>query len=44
MIKVGLVGYGKAGQAVAQVLQDDPRYELCWVARRSASASVQITP
>lgn len=36
MIKVGLIGFGKAGQAVAQVLQDDPRYELCWIARRSA--------
>ena len=36
MIKVGLVGFGKAGQAVAQVLQEDPRYELCWIARRSA--------
>jgi len=44
MIKVGLVGFGKAGQAVAQVLQDDPRYELCWIARRSASAPVQISP
>lgn len=39
MIKVGLVGFGKAGQAVAQVLQDDPRYELCWIARRSAVAT-----
>ena len=38
MIKVGLVGFGKAGQAVAQVLQDDPRYELRWIARRSAGA------
>ncbi|WP_296494213.1 dihydrodipicolinate reductase C-terminal domain-containing protein [Rhodoferax sp.] len=37
MIKVGLVGFGKAGQAVAQVLQEDPRYELCWIARRSAA-------
>ncbi len=39
MIKVGLIGFGKAGQAVAQVLQDDPRYELCWIARRSAVAA-----
>ena len=36
MIKVGLVGYGKAGQAVAQVLQEDPRFELCWVVRKTA--------
>lgn len=41
MLKVGLVGFGKAGQAAAQVLQDDPRYELCWIARRSASTSAQ---
>ncbi len=36
MIKVGLIGYGKAGQAVASVLASDPRYELCWVMRRSS--------
>jgi len=36
MIKVGLVGYGKAGQAVAQVLLSDPRFQLCWVVRKSA--------
>lgn len=36
MIKVGLVGYGKAGQAVTQVLQEDPRFELCWVVRKTA--------
>jgi 4-hydroxy-tetrahydrodipicolinate reductase len=44
MIKVGLVGFGKAGQAVAQVLHDDPRYALCWIARRSTSAPAQISP
>jgi 4-hydroxy-tetrahydrodipicolinate reductase len=44
MIKVGLVGFGKAGQAVAQVLQDDPRYELCWIARRSATDPAKTTP
>lgn len=44
MIKVGLVGFGKAGQAVAQVLQEDPRYELCWIARRTASAPAPIRP
>ena len=41
MLKVGLIGYGKAGQAVAKVLAEDPRYELNWVFRRSAS--VQTT-
>lgn len=30
MIKVGLMGYGKAGQAVAQVLCTDPRVDLRW--------------
>ena len=42
MIKVGLVGYGKAGQAVAQVLQSDPRFALCWVARKSASQAATV--
>lgn len=36
MIKVGLMGYGKAGKAVASVLATDPRYELGWVMRRSS--------
>lgn len=35
MTKIGLIGYGKAGQAVAEVLREDPRFELCWIARRS---------
>lgn len=35
-IRVGLVGYGKAGSAVANVLSNDPRFELRWIARRSA--------
>jgi len=38
MIKVGLVGFGKAGQAVAQVLHADPEIELCWIARKSAES------
>ena len=44
MIRVGLMGYGKAGQAVAEVLRADPRYELCWVARRTANASQACVP
>jgi 4-hydroxy-tetrahydrodipicolinate reductase len=40
-MKIGLVGYGKAGQAVAQVLHEEPGFELAWVARRSASAEAQ---
>lgn len=34
-MKVGLIGYGRAGSAVAQVLQEDPRYELQWIANRT---------
>lgn len=33
--RVGLIGYGKAGQAVAKVLQQDPRIELQWIVSRS---------
>jgi 4-hydroxy-tetrahydrodipicolinate reductase len=35
------VGYGKAGKAVANVLGSDPRFELCWIARRQADAGQQ---
>ena len=37
MIRVGLLGFGKAGKAVAEVFHADPQFELCWIARRSAS-------
>jgi 4-hydroxy-tetrahydrodipicolinate reductase len=33
--RVGLIGYGKAGQAVARVLQHDPRIELRWIVSRT---------
>ena len=33
-MKVGLIGYGKAGRAVAQVLGTTPGLALSWVARR----------
>ena len=36
IIRVGLVGYGKAGKAVANVLSADPRFDLRWIARRAA--------
>jgi 4-hydroxy-tetrahydrodipicolinate reductase len=39
MIKVGLMGYGKAGCAVADVFHADPRYELCWITRRSTAGA-----
>lgn len=45
MIKVGLVGYGKAGRAVANVLSNDQRYSLQWVLRsRSGSESMDGRP
>jgi 4-hydroxy-tetrahydrodipicolinate reductase len=44
VIKVGLLGYGKAGQAVAEVLRLDPRFELVWVARRSATGDTETVP
>ncbi len=42
-IRVGLVGYGKAGNAVANVLDQDTRFQLCWIARR-ASGEPHIHP
>lgn len=36
IVRVGLIGYGRAGQAVARVLQADPTFELAWIARQSA--------
>ena len=44
MIKVGLVGYGKAGKAVASVLAQDDRFELCWIARRSNKPTATEIP
>lgn len=43
-IRIGLIGYGKAGQAVANVLNSDPRFDLCWIARRSVHNEAQIHP
>lgn len=40
-IRVGLVGYGKAGSAVTNVLISDPRFELRWIARRSTGGEQQ---
>lgn len=34
MITVGIFGYGRAGQAVTNVLLDDPRYAVQWIARK----------
>lgn len=40
-MKVGLMGYGRAGRAVVEVLRSDPRYELCWVARRATHSGAE---
>lgn len=39
MIRVGLVGYGRAGKAVARILAEDPRFDLRWIARNSVAAT-----
>ena len=41
-LRVGLMGYGKAGQAVAHVLQEDPRCSLQWVARKRAGETSHL--
>lgn len=37
MMKLGLIGFGKAGKAVANVLSTDNRFDLQWIARQSAT-------
>jgi len=39
-MNIGLIGYGKAGSAVATVLQQDPRYQMAWIATRSGLPQV----
>ncbi len=41
-IRVGLLGYGKAGQAVAAVLMSDPALDLRWVLRRHPAAAATL--
>lgn len=43
-MRVGLLGYGKAGSAVANVLSEDPRFDLRWIARRSNKTGSQTHP
>jgi len=43
-IRIGLIGYGKTGKAVANVLSTDSRFELCWIARRTVSDNTQTHP
>jgi 4-hydroxy-tetrahydrodipicolinate reductase len=39
-MKIGMIGYGKAGSAVASILQQDPRYQLEWIATRTGMPQV----
>lgn len=43
-VRVGLVGYGKAGNAVADVLCNDSRFELCWIVCRKANNKPEVHP
>jgi 4-hydroxy-tetrahydrodipicolinate reductase len=42
IIRIGLVGYGRSGKAVANVLSNDPRFDVRWIARRSAHGNAQV--
>lgn len=37
-MRVGLIGYGRAGSAVTKVLEREPDLELRWIARRGSNA------
>ena len=41
-IRVGLIGYGKAGKAVATIISENPRFELCWIVRRSIGVDTEV--
>jgi 4-hydroxy-tetrahydrodipicolinate reductase len=43
-IRIGLIGYGKTGKAVANVFSSDSRFELCWIARRTVGEGVRTHP
>jgi 4-hydroxy-tetrahydrodipicolinate reductase len=38
MIRIGLIGFGKAGKAAAHVILNNPKFELAWVMRKSNRA------
>lgn len=42
-MRVGLIGFGRAGKAVASVLAQEQGIELCWVAQRSTSSNATHT-
>lgn len=41
-MKIGLMGYGKAGKAVANVLANDASHDLRWVMRRSSASNTHV--
>lgn len=41
-MKIGVLGYGRAGKAVVNVLSSDPRFELRWVMRGRAAAATPL--
>lgn len=43
-ISIGLIGYGKTGKAVANILSTDSRFELRWIARRTVNENAQMHP
>ena len=43
-IKVGLVGFGKTGRAVASVLLMDKKMHLVWVARKTQALENRPVP
>ncbi len=44
VIRVGLVGFGKTGKAVATVLLKDPKIRLEWVVRKSHKLEHRSVP
>ncbi|GAB3359551.1 MULTISPECIES: 4-hydroxy-tetrahydrodipicolinate reductase [Giesbergeria] len=42
MMKIGVLGYGRAGKAVVNVLSSDPRFELRWVMRGRAATATPL--
>ncbi|CAG9931607.1 dihydrodipicolinate reductase C-terminal domain-containing protein [Candidatus Nitrotoga arctica] len=41
-IRVGLIGYGKAGKAVATIISEALGFDLCWIVRRSIGTEILL--
>jgi 4-hydroxy-tetrahydrodipicolinate reductase len=44
VLRIGLIGFGKAGKAVAEVLQEHPEMDLAWIVRRSPPSPTDPLP